>query len=408
MTDYCSRALERAWARASAQFGVVLLTGPRQVGKTTLLRHLAEPTRRYVTLDDLALRDLAQQDPALFAQRFPPPLLIDEIQYAPRLLPYVKMQVDTVRRPGQYWLTGAQQFPLMAGVTESLAGRVAVVNLYGFSAREADRRPADLPPFLPTASALGPRREGYRLLAAPEVFQRLWRGQYPAVCTGDVRDVELFYRSYLQTYLERDVRSLLNIGDLTAFRRFLRAAAARTGQLLNYADLARDTGISPNAAKQWLSVLVASGQVHLLPPYHTNVTRRLCKTPKLYFLDTGLAAYLTEWRTPETLEAGAMAGAIFESAVVAEVLKSWSNQLQEAPAYFYREAAGREIDLLLVSDGVLHPVEIKKAGLVSARDLATHCLEDLPIPRGPGALVCLAPEPLPLRADLEIIPFGML
>lgn len=407
-TSYRLRTIEEAWERASQQFAVLLLTGPRQVGKTTTLRHLAGAERTYVTLDDTALRDLARRDPVLFLQRFPPPLLIDEIQYAPELLPYLKLRADEAQRPGMYWLTGSQQFQLMQGVTETLAGRVAVVNLLGFSAREADGREQRLPPFLPTPEVLAQRAATAARIEAPEVFARLWRGQYPALWAGAVKDVELFHRSYVQTYLERDVRDLLNVGDLATFRRFLRAAAARTAQLLNYSDLARDTGVSVNTAKQWMSVLVASGQVHLLQPYHTNVTRRLCKAPKLYFLDTGLAAYLTEWRTPETLAAGAMSGAIFETAAVAEVLKSWWHQGKECPAYFYRDSDGREVDLVLVGDGRLYPVEVKQAGLVAARDLHLAPLRSLPIELGPGAVVCLAPQYLPLSREVEAVPFGML
>ncbi len=408
MGGYRSRTIEGACERASRQFPVVLVTGPRQVGKTTVLRHLAGTERTYVTMDDLALRDLARRDPVLFLQRFAPPLLIDEIQYAPELLPYLKLRADEARAPGLYWLTGSQQFHLMRGVTESLAGRVAVLNLLGFSAREADGRPHRLAPFLPTAAVLDERMNSAAELTEPALFERLWRGQYPAIQTGRVDDVELFYRSYVQTYLERDVRDLLNVGDLATFRRFLRAAAARTAQLLNYSDLARDTGVSVNTAKQWLSVLVASGQVYLLQPYHTNLTRRFCKTPKLYFLDTGLVAYLTEWRSPATLAAGAMSGAVFETAVVAEILRSWWHCGRELPAYFVRDPSGREIDLVLSSDGCLYPVEIKQAGLVSARDLRLGALSALPAQSGPGAVICLAPQRLPLSREVEAVPFGLL
>lgn len=406
--EYQPRTIEEACLRASRQFPVLLLTGPRQVGKTTTLRHLAGPERAYVTLDDMALRDLAQRDPVLFLQRFSAPLLIDEIQYAPELLPYLKMRADEAGQPGLYWLTGSQQFQLMRGVSETLAGRVAVVNLLGFSSREADGREHRLPPFLPTPAVLAERGATAASLEAPEVFARLWRGQYPALWAGSVEDVELFYRSYVQTYLERDVRDLLNVGDLATFQRFVRAAAARTAQLLNYSNLARDTGVSVNTAKQWLSVLQASGQVHLLQPYHANVTRRLIKAPKLYFLDTGLAAYLTEWRTPETLAAGAMSGAVFETAVITEVLKSWWHQGLEPPAYFYRDSDGREVDLVLVSDGRLYPVEVKQAGLVSARDLPLTPLRSLPLELGPGAVVCLAPRQVPLSREVEAVPFGWL
>lgn len=407
-TFYRPRTIEDAWRRVSRRFPVLLLTGSRQVGKTTVLRHLAGAERTYVSLDDVAVRDLARRDPVLFLQRFPAPLLIDEIQYAPELLPYLKLKVDEERRPGAVWLTGSQRFDLMKGVTESLAGRVAVVNLSGFSQREADGRPSQLPPFLPTPEVLAEREASAAHLDSPAWFARLWRGQYPALHAGPIEDVELFYSSYVQTYLERDVRELLNVADLTTFRRFLRAAAARTAQLLNYSDLARDVGVSVNTAKQWMSVLVASGQVHLLPPYPANVNRRLCKTPKLYFLDTGLAAYLTEWRTPETLAVGAMSGAIFETAVVAEVLKSWWHRLREPPAYFYRDGDKREVDLVLVADGRLYPIEIKQAGLVSNRDLSLAPLKSLPVELGPGAVICLAPRRLPLSREVDAVPVGVL
>lgn len=406
---YVPRAIEDRWLAASRQFPVLLLTGPRQVGKTTLLRHLSGRGRAYVTMDDADLRALARREPALFLQRFPPPVLIDEIQYAPELLPRIKMDVDARRRPGAFWLTGSQQFRLMKGVTETLPGRMAVIPLLGFSAREKRREARALPPFLPT-----PERIAQRAAAAPPtrlatVYQAIWEGSFPALATGQIRDRHLFYRSYIQTYLERDVRDLLQVGDLETFRRFLKAAAARTGQMLNYSDLARDCGVSVNTARHWMSILVASFQVHLLQPWHSNINRRLCKTPKLYFLDTGLCAYLTEWSSPRTLEAGAMSGAIFETHVFTELLKGWWNRIEEPRFYYFRDKDGREIDLLIVRDHRAHPIEIKKSARASPDAVrAFSGLGRIGLKRQAGAVVCLCAQALPIDARTTAIPAGIL
>ena len=291
---YVPRTLEPAVTKASEQFPVVLLTGAGQVGKTTLLKHLSQGTRSYVTLDDPLVLSLAKADPALFMQRFPPPVLIDEIQYAPELLPYIKMAADGASQPGLFWLTGSQQFHLMQGVSESLAGRVAVLHLLGLSRRELIGQGLDAPPFLPTPDEIARRSAQGPRLTLQEFYRRIWRGALPAIALNDSVDRDLFYSSYVQTYLQRDVRALARVGDELAFLRFLRAAAARTGQLLNLADLARDADVAPNTAKSWLSILQTSAIIYLLEPYHSNLSQRLVKAPKLYFLDTGLATYLTE------------------------------------------------------------------------------------------------------------------
>ncbi len=259
--------------------------------------------------------------------------------------------VDRDRRPGAFWLTGSQQFAVMKGITETLAGRVAILTLLGFTQRETDGRPAGLPPFLPDEAALQARSTTAAALTLHDVYERIWRGSMPALVTGQIRDRDLFYRSYVQTYLERDVRDLTQVGDLNAFGRFLRAVAARTAQMLNYSDLARDCAISVNTARKWMSVLEGSFQVAILPAYHTNLSKRLYSTPKLHFLDTGLCAYLTEWSSPETLEAGAMSGALFESFVFGEILKSWHNRGRRPAFHYYRDKDGREIDLLISHDG---------------------------------------------------------
>ena len=412
---YITRSMEERWAALSEQFPALLLTGPRQVGKTTTLEHLCEPDRAYVTLDDPNARTLARGDPELFLQRYSPPLLIDEIQYAPELLPIIKMRIDRDRQPGAFWLTGSQQFQLMQGITESLAGRVGIANLLGFSMHEARGEGALVRPFLPEAMASAPpRAEGdgaHRrdsLPAAPppdlkSVYRRIWQGAFPALVAGEVSDRDVFYRSYVETYLHRDVRALAQVGDLDAFHTFLRACAARTGQLLNYSDLARDCGVSVNTARHWLSILEASFQVILLRPFHSNLSKRLYKTPKLYFVDTGLCAYLTEWSTPETLEAGAMSGAIFETFAFIEILKSWWHRVEVPTLHFYRDKDGREVDLIISRDGKLHPVEFKKSARVQSDWVQGFgCLERFG-EVAEGAVVCMCGDTMPIdRRNLAV------
>lgn len=406
-SGYRARGASDCWREASTQFAVLLLTGPRQVGKTTLLRHLSAANRCYVTLDDLAARDLARRDPVLFLQKYPPPVLIDEIQYAPEVLTAIKLAVDRDHRPGAFWLTGSQQFAVMKGLTETLAGRVAILTLLGFTQRETDGRPAGLPPFLPDEAALQARSTTAAALTLHDVYERIWRGSMPALVTGQIRDRDLFYRSYVQTYLERDVRDLTQVGDLNAFGRFLRAVAARTAQRLNYSDLARDCAISVNTARKWMSVLEGSFQVAILPAYHTNLSKRLYSTPKLHFLDTGLCAYLTEWPSPRSLEAGAMSGALFESFVFGEILKTWHNRGRRPAFHYYRDKDGREIDLLISHDGRLWPIEIKKAALVREADTAAfRTLAGRGTKIGRGAVVCLGAERMPLNREVDVIPVG--
>jgi len=407
--EYYPRALEDACRRAAEQFPVLMITGPRQVGKTSLLEHLREPKRTYVTLDDMNLRGLAKSDPALFLQRFAPPVLIDEVQYAPELFPAIKLLVDKDPMAGSVWLTGSQSFPLMKGVSESLAGRVAILNLLGFSARESDQRKLAVPPFIPDADAIALRGASAVETTLEAVYRRIWCGAFPALVTGQVNDRDLFYRSYVQTYLQRDVRDLVNVGDLDLFMRYLKAVAARTGQLLNYTDLARDCSISVNTARSWMSVLQASHQVFLLPAWHTNLSKRLYTTPKLHFLDTGLCAYLTEWSSPETLSAGAMAGAILETYVVAEILKSWWYHGKDPSLYHYRDKDGREIDLVIAHDGCLYPVEVKRAATVRADDAAAFgLLERRGAKPGHGAVLSLSADGIPLNQTVESCPIGWL
>lgn len=371
-----------------------MLTGPRQVGKTTLLKTLGGADRTYVSLDDLLLRDLALSEPKLFLQRFPPPATIDEIQYAPNLLSYIKLTIDAEHRNAAYWLTGSQQFPIMKGVSESLAGRVAVVNLLGLSLRERMGQPDINSPFIPPKTKDLPPPTARQ---SQDIFPLIHLGCFPYLIANPNTDWSFFYSSYLQTYLQRDVRDLTQVGNLIVFIRFIKACAARTGQLLNIADLARDTDIDQKTAKHWLAVLQTSNLILLLPPYHNNITKRLIKTPKLYFLDTGLAAYLTGWTSAQTLRDGAMAGPFFETFVITEIYKSHFCFSANPPLYFYRDKDGVEIDLIIEMNDTIYPVEIKKSANVSkdwVRQFRT--LQRLDQTIGNGAVICLSDVSLPI------------
>lgn len=402
---YIFRTLEKYFTKTSGQFPVILVTGARQVGKTTFLRHMSEDKRTYVTLDDPLILSLAKEDPALFMQRFPMPVLIDEIQYATELLPFIKMEVDKHNKPNMFWLTGSQQFHLMSGVSESLAGRIGILNLLGFSYKETLEKGSIVSAFFPVPENLQARMDPSGQLTLKPLYKRIWRGSLPAICLHEEADRDLFYSSYVQTYLQRDVRDLANVGNEMAFFRFLRAAAARSGQLLNLSEFARDADIAVNTAKKWLSILQSSGIIYLLEPYYTNVTKRLVKTPKLYFLDTGLCTWLTEWTTPEALEAGAASGAIFETWVMSEILKTWWHNGRRAPFYFYRDKDKKEIDLLIIQDGTVYPLEFKKTASPDKKAIRHFkILDKLNLPIGPGGVVCLCTQYLPLTAKASAIP----
>ncbi len=390
----------------SAQFPAVMVCGARQVGKTTLLRNAAEDGRKFVSLDDPDVRALARNDPALFLQAYTPPVIIDEIQYAPQLLPLVKMAIDRDSdKCGRYWFTGSQQFHLMRDIGETLAGRIGIIDLGGISQREELGRTTDeavdiVPSSIDTETS-------YETLQG--VFARIHRGSFPALVSGRVRNIETFYRSYVRTHLERDIRNLVRITDEERFLVFLKAAAARTGQLLNISELARDAGIATSTARDWLGVLGASGLVYLLRPYSRNVTSRIVKTPKLYFTDTGLCSYLTGWSSPETLANGAMGGAMLETFVVGELLKRYWNRGKEPPLWFYRDKAGSEIDILIEHDGVLDSVEVKKTASPSKSDIRAFAkVRSLGLPIGRGAVMCLAGQTRPLTQDAIVVPIGSL
>lgn len=364
--SYIKRALEDKIMTLSAQFSVLLLTGHRQVGKTTLLQKIASKERTYVSFDDLNLRNLAKTEPKLFLQQFKTPVIFDEIQYVPELLPYIKIEVDKSKQPGMFWLTGSQQFQLMKNISESLAGRVAIVKMLGLSYREIHNNISENKPFLPSIDYLSKKDN---IADLKEIFRQIFYGSMPAVNSVENIDLNIFFNSYIQTYITRDLRELTQVADLQKFVKFIKVLAARTGQLLNYSSIARDCDISVPTAKNWLSILETSSLIYVLKPFYSNITNRLIKMPKVYFTDTGLCSYLTGWNSPETLMNGALAGQIFETFVVVEILKSYWNAGIEAPLYFYRDKDGSEIDLLIEQNQEIYPIEIKLSANVSKNQI---------------------------------------
>ena len=406
--NYITRSLEKVVMEVTKEYPVVLVTGPRQVGKTTMLQKLMDGTgRNYVSLDDLTERDLAKRDPELFLQLHQPPVLIDEMQYAPELFPYIKLAVDRGHQAGAFWLTGSQIFKLMRGVQESLAGRVAVLSMTTLSQAEISGVSAE--PFSVNLEALRRRSTERPPADTHEIFKRIYRGSMPAIVSGAASNSQIFYSSYLSTYIERDVRSLSESIDATKFIRFVTAVAARCSQMLNVAEIAQDAAINQKQAKDWLGILETLGIIFYLHPYSNNLLKRLVKTPKLYFFDSGLVCYLTRWSSAETLEYGAMNGAILENYVVAEIAKSYLNCGQEPYLYYYRDKDAREIDIVLEHDGILNPIEIKKTAAPGTELTRVFALLDkASVPRGTGAIVCMKPHLSALDRENLIVPVWMI
>lgn len=406
--NYIIRNLEGVVIQVTKEYPVVLVTGPRQVGKTTMLKKLMEGTDRgYVTLDDLNERSIAKTDPELFLQLHKPPVLIDEVQYAPELFTYIKIHVDRNHEPGAFWLTGSQVFKLMQGVRESLAGRVAALSLTSLS--QAEISGGGMEPFTIDIEALSARKANRKEADARGIFERIYRGSMPAIVSGANSNSQIFYSSYLTTYIERDVRELSDAIDSFKFLRFITAVAARCGQMLNVADIARDADINQTQTKNWLGILETLGIIFYLHPYSNNLLKRLVKTPKLYFYDTGLVCYLTKWSNAETLESGAMNGAILENYVVAEIMKTYLNSGKEPYLYYYRNKDAKEIDIVLEHDGVLNPIEIRKTSnpgteLIKVFDL----LDKSSTPRSKGAVICMKPELGAINRDNYIVPIWMI
>ena len=408
--EYISRHMESRILELSKSYSAILVTGPRQAGKTTMLCSLAEKEnigRKYVTLDDLTERDMAKNDPALFLQLHRPPVLIDEVQYAPELFTYIKIHIDEHHNPGDFWLTGSQIFRLMRGIQESLAGRVALLHMSPLSQREIIGAPCV--PFTTGLDRLLAEQDQIQPVTTPELFARLWKGSMPGLISGQTPDRNIFYSSYLSTYVERDVRDLSGSVDALKFNRFVTAAAARCSQLLNYNALAEDADIDMPTAKAWVNILETLGIIFLLHPYSNNVLKRTIKTPKVYFYDTGLVCYLTRWSSSEVAESGAMNGALLENFTVSEIMKSYQNAGLEPYLYFYRDRDAKEIDVVLEGDGKLCPLEIKKTAAPDKRLTRVFgVIDKSPLQLGTGAILCMADHFSAFDRDNLIVPIWMI
>ena len=408
--EYINRHLENKVMSLSKSYSAILVTGPRQSGKTTMLKKLAEKEnigREYVSLDDLSVREMAKNDPAMFLQLHKPPILIDEVQYAPELFTYIKIHIDKHHNPGDFWMTGSQIFRLMRGVQESLAGRVALLHMSPMSQREINGLPAV--PFTTDFNSLLEQSKSVQPVSTPEIYEKLWRGSMPGLISGMYDDRNIYYSSYISTYIERDVRELSGNIDALKFNRFVTAMAARAAQMLNYSAVAEDAEIDIPTAKAWTNILETLGIIFFLHPYSNNVLKRTVKTPKLYFYDTGLVCYLTKWSSPEIAESGAMSGALLENYTVSEIMKSYQNAGLEPYLYYYRDRDAKEIDVIIERDGKLCPLEIKKTALPDKRIIKTFGIIDKsPLKLGTSAVLCMAEQFSAFDRDNLIVPIWII
>lgn len=418
---YIERAIENSIKSINDTFPVLLVTGPRQVGKTTLLKKIADEGRKYVSLDNPTFRELAKSEPELFLQRFKPPVIIDEVQYVPELFDYIKGYVDEHKICGDFWLTGSQTFHMMKKVTESLAGRVGVIRMLGLSNREINCN--EFSEFEVDPQSLMAKINSFKSMTMPEIFERIFKGSMPRLYEMPKTKRGDYFESYLETYISRDIKDLTQVADELSFFRFVGIVAARTATNVNYDTLAVETGISSPTAKQWLSILISSGLVALIEPYYNNALNRVIKSPRMYFIDTGLCSYLTRWNSPEALEAGAMSGNFFETWVVSEIYKSFLNNGKRPPLYFYRDSNKKEIDLIIHQNNTVYPIEIKKSA--APKDAIKNfsvlkLIEKDPTDEdrfsgaahlktriGTGAVICLAQDVIPIDRKNWYIPAWM-
>ncbi len=420
MSNYIKRSMEEQLNKMAKSFPVVMITGPRQVGKTTLLNSIKENDNNinYVSLDDLSVRALAIEDPEMFLEKYKFPLIIDEFQYAPDLLSYIKIIVDkkrlenlkddNIKANGLYYLTGSQIFHTMKNVSESLAGRVGILELYPLSNREIESIKDSL--FLPDLKLLEDRKKGKRL-EIDNIYEKILQGSYPILYSNKDMDRTAFLSTYIKTYIERDIRELINVKEETKFLKFIECIAVRTGQELNINDISNSIGISNHTTEDWLSILVSTGLVYLLQPYFNNNVARIVKRPKIYFMDTGLACYLAGYMDSVTLEKSAFNGAIFETYVITEIIKSFANNGMDSRKYlyYYRDNNGKEIDLLIFYNNTVYPIEIKKnynPGKESIKNF--DITKKFGVNVGNGMVICLTKDLFPLDKNNFLMPIELL
>ena len=397
--NYIDRHISNYILNASKTFPVVILTGARQIGKTTLFEHIAKDNRKIVSLDNPILRQNAKEDPESFLQTYSPPVLIDEIQYAPELFPYIKILVDKHKKNGEFWLTGSQSFTMMENVTESLAGRAAIIKMCNLSSAEIDNReiiPIDFN--IDNQIKFNKNKEDVNV---NKIFKRIFAGSYPKIWTEENIDIRLFYNSYIDTYITRDLRSIKNIENEISFINFLKIVACRTATNVNYEKLANEANITAPTAKAWLSILVSSGLVLLIEPYLSNVLKRVVKAPRMYMTDTGLVTNLMGWETPEVLESSYFSGAIFETYIVNEIYKNFVNRGERPSLYFYKNNSKEEIDLIIEKNQIMHPIEIKKSAnpknpLKNFKSIEGNI--------GTGYVYCLCNEIVPISKKDYLVP----
>lgn len=406
---YIERTLERKFLKMSSFFKAVLITGARQVGKTTILKHLAEGQKRtYVSMDNTMARTLAKSDPVLFFQTYKPPIIIDEIQKAPELFEQIKIMCDESEERGLFWLTGSQQYNMMKNVRETLAGRIGILELYSLSKNEVDgiRFPNEMDFSL---ACLRQRQACTGKNDVVDVFDHIWRGGMPDAIYADAEQRQEYYNSYIETYLMRDVSEEGGITDSVRFRKFLNACAALVAEQVNYKTLAEAAEISQPTAKEWLRLLQGLGIIYLLQPFANNELKRLSKTPKLYFCDTGLCAYLSMWLTRDTLMNGAASGHYFENYVIIELVKNFSYSSVKANLTYYRDSNAKEIDVMVEENGLIHPLEIKKSANPDRREIKKYeIIDKTNLERGSGGIICMCEEVIPIDGKNCFIPCNLI
>lgn len=407
--EYIHRSLERKFLKMCSSFKVVMLTGARQVGKSTMLKHLAKDSGRvYVSMDDLNLRDLAQRDPKLFFQIYQPPILIDEVQKAPALFEEIKLLCDESDERGRFWLTGSQSKRLMKQAGDSLAGRICILKMFSLSAKELAGKADDIPDNY-TFSSFLQRSKNYSENNILQVYDRIWKGGMPDMLSMDTELRLAYWNSYIDTYLIRDAVDDNGIQDTEGFRKFLRACAAFSAELLNYNDLGNAAGVSAVTAKEWIKVLQSMGIIFLLEPFYNNELKRMIKTPKLYFCDTGLCSFLSSWTSRDTLMNGAASGHYLENYVVSEILKNTSYGEKTVSLNFYRDTNQKEIDLVLEIEGGLYTFEIKRTASPERKLIRTFSLlEKSGKELKAGGVICMAEKPFPLDSSNFLLPVNLL